>query len=308
MECLTRPKITEDRVNQIRSVIAENPDWNRTKISKHICRLWGWQSPNGHLKDISCRDMLRELDKAGRIDLPAAQISTSTFRNSDKVEYLEHDTTPVGSKLAELRPLHVSVVSTGKELIIFKSLIAQYHYLGFDRAIGENMKYMIYDCDGRPLSCLLFGSAAWSCRERDNFIGWDKSERTRGLSCMTNNSRFLVLPWVRVPHLASHILSLIIHRVADDWQNKYGHPVYCLETFVEVGRFRGVCYRAANWVRVGATTGRGRDGGHKNAILPIKDVYIYPLVPKFRQLLYNMKLETDITILRSGEYDKFPQR
>lgn len=289
MECITRPKITEDRVSQISSVIAENPDWNRTKISKHICRLWGWQSPNGQLKDISCRDMLRELDKAGSIELPAAKISKSKFRNSDKVKHIDHDTTPIGSKLAELRPLHVSIVSTGKELGIFKSLIEQYHYLGFDRAIGENIKYMIYDRDGRPLSCLLFGSAAWSCRERDNFIGWDKSERILGLSLMTNNSRFLVLPWVRVPHLASHILSLIIHRITDDWQNKYGHPVYCLETFVEVGRFRGVCYRAANWVRVGATTGRGRDGGHKNAILPIKDIYIYPLVPKFRQLLYNIK-------------------
>ena len=296
MECLTRPKITEDRVEQIRNVIAENPDWNRTKISKHICRLWGWQSPSGYLKDISCRDMLRELDKAGRINLPAAQAPSRTCGNSDKVNHLEHDTTLVGSKLAELRPLRISIVGAGKELELFKSLIDQYHYLGFDRAIGENMKYMIYSRDGKPLSCLLFGSAAWSCRERDSFIGWDKSERIRGLSLMTNNSRFLIAPWVNVKHLASHILSLITRRIAEDWQHKYGHPVYCLETYVEIGRFRGTCYRAANWIRVGSTTGRGRDGGHHNATLPIKDVYLYPLVTCFTEAL----LGTEGTVRSNG--------
>ncbi len=285
MECRTRPKITEDRVEEIRNLITENPDWNRTKISKHICRIWNWQSPNGQLKDISCRDMLRELDKAGRITLPAPQSPSRKCGSSDKVNHLEHDTTPVESKLSLLRPLRISKVSAGKELVLFKSLIDQYHYLGYDRAIGENMKYIVYSCNDKPLSCLMFGSAAWSCRQRDSFIGWGKTDRMRGLSLMTNNSRFLVLPWVNVPHLASHILSLISRKILDDWQLKYGHPVYCLETFVETKRFRGVCYRAANWVRVGSTTGRGRNGGHKNAILPIKDVYLYPLVSSFRQAL-----------------------
>jgi len=285
MECRTRPEITEDRVKQIRNVIAENPNWNRTKISKHICRIWGWQSPNGHLKDISCRDMLRKLDKAGRINLPAAQSPSRTCGSSDKVNHLEHDMTPVGSKLSELRPLHISTVSAGKELVLFKSLLDQHHYLRYDRAIGENMKYMVYSRDGRLMSCLLFGSAAWSCRERDSFIGWDKSERMRGLSLITNNSRYLIAPWVNVKHLASHILSMIARRIVDDWQHKYGHPVYCLETYVEIDRFRGTCYRAANWIHVGSTTGRGRDGGHHNATLPIKDVYLYPLVTCFREAL-----------------------
>jgi len=285
----TRPEITEEKVEQIRNIIAENPTWNRTKISKHICKLWGWQSPNGQLKDISCRDVLRELDKAGKIKLPAALTPSRTSGNSDKVKRLDHDMTPICAKLSELRPLQINVVTSGKELMLFKSLIEQYHYLRYDRVIGENMKYMIYSCDGRPLSCLLFGSAAWSCRVRDNFIGWNKSERMRGLSLITNNSRFLIAPWVKVEHLASHMLSLVVRRIANDWQHKYGHPVYCLETYVEIDRFRGTCYRAANWIHVGRTTGRGRDGGHHNAILPIKDVYLYPLTSQYKKILYGME-------------------
>lgn len=285
MGCQVRPEITEERVEQIRGIIAENPRWNRTKISQHICRLWGWQSPNGTLKDISCRDMLRELDKAGRIKLPVPQNISRARGGADIVRHFKHDTTPINAELSQLRPLQISMVNSGKELALFKSYIDQYHYLGFDRAIGENMKYMVYSRNGKPLSCLLFGSAAWSCRERDQFIGWNKEQRVRGLSLMTNNQRFLIFEWVKVPHLASHILSLITRRITRDWQSKYGHPVYCLETFVEIGRFIGTCYRAANWIRVGSTTGRGRDGGHKEAILPIKDIYLYPLVKDYKSAL-----------------------
>lgn len=277
MECRTRPAITEDIIEQIRSIIIENPEWNRTKISQHICRLWGWQNPNGGLKDISCRDMLRDLDNAGRIKLPAAQKPSRSQGSADKVRHFEHDTTPIHIKLSQLRPLQISIVDSGKELALFKSYIDQHHYLGYDRTIGESMKYMVYSRDGKPLSCLMFGSAAWSCQQRDRFIGWDKNQRSQWLSLMTNNQRFLIFEWVKVEHLASHILSLIAHRIASDWQSKYGHPVYCLETFVEKSRFRGVCYQAANWIRVGSTTGRGRDGGHHRAILPVKDIYLYPL-------------------------------
>ncbi|MBS4030530.1 MAG: DUF4338 domain-containing protein [Clostridiales bacterium] len=281
----TRPEITENRVEQIRNVIRENPEWNRTQISQHICRMWRWQGPNGKLKDISCRDLLRELDKADRIRLPAPLKPSRSGGGSDVIKHIEHDTTPIIRKLPELRPLRIENVSSGRDLTTFKSYIDQYHYLGFDRTIGENMKYMVYSRDGQSLSCLLFGSAAWSCRERDDFIGWDKRQRVRGLNNMTNNTRFLIFPWVKVAYLASHILSLVVRRVADDWQSKYGHPVYCLETFVEAGRFRGISYRAANWIHVGNTTGRGRDGGHKDAILPIKDIYLYPLAKNFKAAL-----------------------
>jgi hypothetical protein len=296
MEYRIRPEITVQKIEQIKSIIAENPSWNRTKISKHLCRLWHWQNPNGDLKDISCRDMLRQLDKEGKISLPAAQKPSRSNGCSDVVKHFEHDTTPITAKLSQLRPLKISRVESGQELALFKSYIDQYHYLGFGRTIGENMKYMVHSRDGKPLSCLLFGSAAWSCSERDSFIGWDKAQRIRGLSRMTNNQRFLIFEWVKVPHLASHILSSVAHRIAGDWQAKYGHPVSCLETFVETNRFRGVCYRAANWIYAGATTGRGRDGGHKHAILPIKDIYLYPLVKNYRSVL----MCTDFPALQTG--------
>jgi len=287
--CITRPEITEERIRQIQEIIEKNPDWHRTKISQQVCRLWGWQGPNEQLKDISCRDLLRELDKAGKIRLPERQTFSRAKGGADKIKHLEHNTDPINTKLAELRPLSISRIGGGKELSQFKSLLDQYHYLGYDRSIGENMKYMVYDRDGRPVSCLLFGSASWSCRERDKYIGWDKDERSERLSFLTNNTRYLIFPWVSCPHLASHVLSLITHRIADDWNHKYGHPVYCLETYVETGRFKGTCYRAANWIKVGITTGRGRDGGHHSAILPIKDVYVYPLAANFREMLAAQK-------------------
>lgn len=170
-------------------------------------------------------------------------------------------------------------------MVQFKSLIDQYHYLGFDRCISESMAYMVYDSDGKILSCLLFGSAAWSCRDRDVFIGWGKEDRRANLIMTTNNSRFLILPWVNVPHLASHILSVIAKRVSGDWEQKYGHPICLLETFVETDRFKGTCYKAANWLSVGKTTGRGRNGGHSKAIVPVKDIYLYPLAKNWRAAL-----------------------
>jgi hypothetical protein len=285
MNCINRPEITEGRIQQIRGVIEENPDWNRTQVSQQICRLWGWQSPNGQLKDISCRDVLRELDRTGKIMLPQRQRSPRTKGGGDRVAHIEHDTSPIHTTLAGLRPLSVSMASSRKELAEFKSLVDQYHYLGYDRSIGENMKYMVHDRGGKPLACLLFGSAAWSCRGRDSHIGWGKPERSQGLRFLTNNSRYLILPWVTCQHLASHVLSLVLRRIAEDWRKKYGHPVYCVETYVESGRFRGTCYKAANWIKVGETTGRGRDGGHHEAVVPVKDVYIYPLAADFKERL-----------------------
>ena len=175
---------------------------------------------------------------------------------------------------------------TGKtSLAEFKSFVAQYHYLGYDRNIGENIKYFARDKQGHELACLAFGSAAWKCEGRDKYIGWDSQMRKQSLRYMTNNSRYLILPWVKVPHLASHILSLVCRRISTDWMAKYGHPLYMLETFVERDRFQGTCYKAANWIHVGKTTGRGRNSKSAEAVLPIKDVLVYPLDKRFRELL-----------------------
>jgi hypothetical protein len=184
---------------------------------------------------------------------------------------------PVEEPLSALTPLTVEVVSEKYSLMEFKSYIEQYHYLGYDRNIGENIKYFVYDRRGRRLACLMFGSAAWSCEPRDSYIGWDRDGRKAALRYATNNSRFLIFPWVAVPHLASHTLALICRRISSDWAAKYGHPLYVLETYVECGRFKGTCYKAANWKFVGKTAGKGRNCKTWVGELPVKDIYVYPL-------------------------------
>ena len=280
---LTRPQITEELLSQIHHTINENPDWGRKRISIHLCELWGWRVPGGAVKDISCRDMLRALDKAGRIALPAPK-NTNGRNPRKKSVHLSHDMTEISGALGNLRPLNIEAVERGAVLTEFKSLIDQYHYLGFDRTVGENMKYIARSKDGAPLACLLFGSAAWSCRDRDEYIGWSREQRSGRLSMLANNTRFLVIPNVNVQCLASHVLSLVSRRINDDWEKKYGHPILLLETFVDE-RFHGTCYKAANWVRVGRTAGRGRDDRHHKQALSKKAIYVYPLAANFRESL-----------------------
>jgi hypothetical protein len=281
---LSRPEITTERVGEINKVLTDNPGISRTKLSKRICELWDWRRPDGQLKDISCRDMLRALDKSGAITLPKPR-QILRVNEARTVPPIEHDTTPITGILAMLRPVEIVTVEQGDRSREFASLLDQYHYLGFDRTVGENMKYMAIGNDGAVLACLLFGSAAWSCRDRDRHIGWDVERRRENLRFMTNNTRFLIPPWVAVPHLASHVLSLCARRVSADWKKKYGHGVHCLETFVETGRFRGTCYKAANWILVGRTSGRGRNDINNARALPEKDIYLYPLDKSYRQTL-----------------------
>lgn len=282
----TKPVLTQDRINEIKTIIAENPQMGRSEISRQICRMWGWQSPTGVLKDIAARDMLRALDKAGKITLPPPMGPVRKAGNRTKIKHLEHNMNPIECPLADLLPINLETVNAGPILEEFKSYLDQFHYLGFDRTVGENMKYIVRDHSGRPLACLLFGSAAWSCGDRDRFIGWDKKMRSANLMWMTNNVRYLIFPWVRVQNLASHILAMVSRRISRDWEEKYGHGLVCLETFVESpARFRGTCYKAANWIKVGRTLGRGRDGGHHYAVMPEKDIYLYPLDKNYQQKL-----------------------
>jgi hypothetical protein len=193
---------------------------------------------------------------------------------------------PICCALHELRPLAVSVVvPRSADLRLFNCLLSRYHYLGHRNTVGENMRYLFCDRTARPVACALFGSAAWKCAARDAWIGWDPSARERNLQGLTNNTRFLVLPWVTVPHLASHLLGSLARRIRADWQAKYGHPLHALETFVDRSRFRGTCYRAANWVRLGATQGRTRNDRDRCIRSAVKDVYLYPLTPDFRREL-----------------------
>jgi hypothetical protein len=276
-----RPAINEEHIEQIKSLIQSNPSWHRTKLSQELCRQWGWQSYSGQLKDISCRDMLRELDKAGTISLPPALRTTRTRgKGADKVKHLDHNTAVIEVDLRELMPLQLVLVEEKEDNEEFKSYIDQYHYLGYDRSIGENIRYFVTSQSGIVVACLMFSSSAWSCRARDDYIGWTREQRQSSLHLVTNNSRFLIFPWIRVPHLASHILAKTARRISGDFQAKYGHPILLLETFVEQGRFRGTCYQASNWLHVGSTTGRGRDSKTTKATLPLKDVWLYPVNPK----------------------------
>jgi hypothetical protein len=239
------------------------------------------------LKDISARDMLRALDKSGAISLPPPKSVGRIAGRKPAVKHLGHDMAPIECSLADLAPISMGLVE-GKEAIAeFKSLIDSFHYLGYSVDVGENMKYASRSKDGALLAVMLFSAAAWSCADRDAFIGWDRGQRARGLQLMANNSRFYVPQWVSVPCLASHALALAEKRISRDWDAKYGHPLAALETFVEIGRLniRGTCYKAANWIRVGKTTGRGRDGGHHHAVMPEKDIYVRPLHRNFREIL-----------------------
>jgi len=283
MAITRKPEITGALIEAIQKLISENPAMGRSELSRTLCMILEWQSPGGQLKDIACRDMLRSLDMAGAINLPPSKIPPK--RNGKwSPKHLSHDMEPIECGLANLIPISIKPVEGKAALEEFKSLIDQFHYLGFDRTVGESMKYAAHSHDGRLLAVMLFGSAAWSCADRDAYIGWNKEQRKRGLQSLTNNVRFLIPQWIRVPCLASHVLSLVERRISHDWESKYGHRLAAIESFVEQ-RFRGTCYAAANWTRVGRTSGRGRDGGHHDAILPVKDIYIRPLRRDFRELL-----------------------
>ncbi|MES9858728.1 MAG: Druantia anti-phage system protein DruA [Sedimenticola sp.] len=266
----------------INQLLYENPAWGRSRLSVKLCELWDWRAPNGQIKDMACRNLLLRLEKAGHIVLPPRQRkSPNEFRNRAPI-YVQHCTDPIDGALASLLPIRITCVTTGsKQDRLFRCLLAGHHYLGYKNTAGENMKYLVHSQEGLPLACILFSAAAWKCASRDIHIGWTSSVCERNLHSVANNARFLILPWVRVPHLASHILSRVARRVSRDWMDKYAHPIYLLESFVDRSRYRGTCYKAANWTRTGQTTGRTRNDQYNTIRTSIKDVYIYPLTRRY---------------------------
>ncbi len=276
--------LSQEDIEWIRQLISDHPTWHRSRLSKEICAAWNWVNGNGMLKDMACRTMLLKLERLGYLRLPAAR--SVCLGNSVRIRTpVAHSTTRIACLLRDLSPLHIDVVRDTATSQLFKHLLTEYHYLGFSGTVGENMKYIVYDHLQRPLACLLFGSAAWKVFSRDEWIGWKPPLRQANLHFVTNNMRFLILPWVQVPHLASHLLAGIARRINGDWIRRYGHPIHLLETFVEQDRFRGTCYRAANWIRVGQTQGRSRNDTDRILNVPVKDVYLYPLIPNAREVL-----------------------
>jgi hypothetical protein len=268
--------LTAGDIVAVRELRIQNPSWSQYRLSRELAVRWDWRNGNGQLKDIACRSLLRKLAARGLIELPAPRVvSPNRFRHLP-VKPVDHDTTPITEPLSSLQPLQLLDISLEAHSALFAWLLARYHYLSFKQPVGENMAYLAADRHGRPLACLLFGSVAWSCAVRDQHIGWNVKQRRERLHLLTNNHRFLILPWVQVPCLASHLLGMIARRLSQDWQAKYGHPILLLETFVD-RRFQGTCYRAANWLRLGQTTGRTRNDRHKCIEAPVKDVYVYAM-------------------------------
>jgi hypothetical protein len=273
-------------VELICGLLDEHPDWGRSRLSVELCERWAWRNAQGRLKDMAARTLLLKLERAGHFRLPPRRGPSPNGRRNQRVDRVTPPAVPIRGTLPDLRPLTVHVVAPGSEdLPLFNGLLAHGHYLGHRNTVGENLRYLVRDRQGRGVACALFGSAAWKCAARDAFLGWDRDARERNLQGLTNNTRFLVLPWVIVPHLASHVLGLIARRIRADWQTKYGHPVHALETFVDRSRFQGTCYRAANWLRLGATRGRTRNDREHRIRASVKDVYFYPLIPDFRREL-----------------------
>jgi hypothetical protein len=277
--------LTEADLAFIRRLRKEHPDWSRRRLSREICDAWQWINPAGMLKDIACRTLLRKLQERGLITLPAPRHGGATRVQARKIPDLPHHTEPIEQDLKDLRPITLVNVHQQPEFEgLFACLTARYHYLSFKAPVGENMAYVAFDRHGRELGCLLFGAAAWKSQARDQFIGWDAPQREAKLSFMTNNTRFLILPNVRVPSLASHLLGMTLRRINADWQVRYAHPIHVVETFVDTSRFRGTCYQAANFQLVGHTTGRTRQDRYNRIQVPIKAIYVYVLDRGFRTL------------------------
>jgi hypothetical protein len=273
-------------IGRIRELLAANPTWSRYRLSQVLSAEWDWRTASGRLKDMAARTMLVKLEARGLIELPLRRRASPNRMMSRRLPRLNWDSTPVQGRLLDLGPLKVREVSadTTTRLQVAAAL-EEFHYLGCRGTVGENLQYALTDGQGRLLACLLFGAAAWKCRARDEWIGWTADQRQQRLHLITNNTRFLILPSVRVPHLASWILGRVMRRLSADWEKKYGHPILLVETFVERDRFAGTSYKAANWVRLGETTGRSRQDRDFTLRVPVKDVYVYAVRHDFRREL-----------------------
>ena len=277
--------ITDADLVFIRRLIVENPRCSRRGLSRKLCEAWNWVQPNGALRDMVCRGMMLMLHRQGLIELPSVrQVGRSSLMGRDKPTAVSIDQTPLSMSFVELGPLQVRQVRRTPEEALFNSLLQQHHYLGYSQPVGEHLKYLVFAA-GRPIACVAWSSAPRHLGSRDRFIGWGAQARLVNIRLLAYNTRFLILPWVRVAHLASHILGRMARMLSADWQRLYAHPIYFVETFIDPQRFAGTCYRAANWKVMGQTTGRGKDDRAHKANRSIKQVLGYPLVKDFRQRL-----------------------
>lgn len=269
--------ISEADVAFIRELIADHPTESRRGLSKLLCAEWGWVQANGAPRDMVCRGMMLALERAGHLVLPAhRRRPPNPLAQRAKPPAVEVDQTPMQVALRELGPLEFRQVRRTTDEPLFNALVEAHHYLGYTQPVGEHLKHLVLAGD-RPVACFAWSSAPRHLGPSDRYIGWSPEARRRNLPLLVYNTRFLVLPWVRVPHLASHLLGRVVRRLPSDWARLYGHEVCFALTFVDTERFRGTCYRAANWVYLGRTTGRGNNAPTHRQTRSLKDVLGIPL-------------------------------
>ena len=279
-------KATEKEIEFVKALIANNPSLCRTALSIKLCEVWNWRQANGVLRDMVCRGFLLALERAGHIELPPRkQAPRDPLLRRKTPAKIKIDQTPVCANLSDIKPLDIKQVRRTPYEKLFNSLIAHHHYLGYTQPVGEHLKYIIFS-NQRPAACFAWSSAPRHIGARDRFIGWDARIRRQNIHLIAYNTRFLILDWIRVPHLASYLLGRMAKQLPVDWQAIYNHPVYFLETFVDTERsFKGTCYKAANWQLLGKTTGRGKNDQTFKQNRSIKDVWGYPLRKDFRKFL-----------------------
>jgi len=279
-------RVTDSDVLFLKDLIARHPTASRRELSRLLAKAWSWRQENGVLRDMVIRGLMLALHRQGDIVLPPPRLmARNPFLERKKPASIAIDRTPLQGKLSEIQPLEIRQVRRTPQERTLNAMIEEHHYLGYTQPVGEHLKYLVLTKD-RPIACLGWCSAPRHLGPRDRFIGWSAEARRRNVRFLAYNTRFLILPWVKVPHLASHILGRMAKLLSADWERVYGHPVCYLETFVDPQRNRGTCYRAANWIALGRTTGRGHNAPTKKPRVPVKEILGYPLSRHFRDILW----------------------
>jgi Druantia protein DruA len=276
--------IDDVQLETIRCIVVQNYPKGRSAISRILCEQWNWRQENGLLKERACRVLLLALEKRGELELPPRMKESFRFPRKAPSEVVSYDTSRIEGTVSCFGSLTIRMVRRSPSEALWDHLVDKFHYLGRPWIVGSYLKYVAY-LEGRPVACLGWGSAAWKVACRDRMIGWDSNARQDNLHKVINNVRFLILPWVRIEHLASKVLSANIRQLRRDWQDFYNSPVVLLETFVDTERFSGTCYRAANWQCIGETRGRGKYDRLNQALNSVKAVFVYPLSQDFREAL-----------------------
>jgi hypothetical protein len=275
---------TGAEIAQIRQLIAANPDMNRAGLARAVCDELAWMKRDGHRKDMSCRVAMLRMHRAGLIKLPPPAKGNGNRNRRPRLTSASDPEFPLSAPAGSLGVLKARLVDSSRNSSLWNEFIERYHYLGYQPLPGAQLRYLV-SAGSRLLALLGFGASAWKTGPRDRWIGWTTEERKRQLHLVVNNARFLILPWIHSKNLASRILATVARRLPGDWNGRYGYRPVLIETFVERERFQGTCYRAANWIHVGQTQGRGKlDVKHEHAV-PVKEVFLFPLHKQFRRKL-----------------------